>query len=110
MLVATEGRSPVRLLVTGGVGYVGSVVSSLLVEEGHEARIFRNLSKRSRLKTPTTSRPKHYVRPERLTRLLVNESGRFFYTPPRLGLNRPDEGYERLRAMSETFVLHAIAM
>ncbi len=34
-----------RLLVTGGAGYIGSVVSSQLVEEGHEVIVIDNLSK-----------------------------------------------------------------
>lgn len=34
-----------RLLVTGGAGYIGSVVASLLVEEGHEVVVLDNLSK-----------------------------------------------------------------
>jgi UDP-glucose 4-epimerase len=32
-----------RLLVTGGAGYIGSVVASLLVEEGHEVMVLDNL-------------------------------------------------------------------
>jgi UDP-glucose 4-epimerase len=36
---------PVRLLVTGGADYIGSVVGSLLVEEGHEVVVLDNLSK-----------------------------------------------------------------
>jgi UDP-glucose 4-epimerase len=34
-----------RLLVTGGAGYIGSVVSSQLVEECHEVMVLDNLSK-----------------------------------------------------------------
>lgn len=34
-----------RLLVTGGAGYIGSVVASQLVEEGHEVMVLDNLSK-----------------------------------------------------------------
>ncbi|MGH3344839.1 MAG: UDP-glucose 4-epimerase GalE [Carbonactinosporaceae bacterium] len=33
-----------RLLVTGGAGYIGSVVSALLVEAGHEVTVVDNLS------------------------------------------------------------------
>jgi len=33
-----------KLLVTGGAGYVGSVVANLLVEVGHETVVLDNLS------------------------------------------------------------------
>ncbi len=33
-----------RLLVTGGAGYIGSVVGAVLVEEGHEVTVLDNLS------------------------------------------------------------------
>jgi UDP-glucose 4-epimerase len=36
---------PVRLLVTGGAGCIGSVVASLLVDDGHEVVVLDNLSK-----------------------------------------------------------------
>ncbi len=38
------GTGPLRLLVTGGAGYIGSVVTALLVEAGHEVTVFDNLS------------------------------------------------------------------
>jgi len=34
-----------RVLVTGGAGYIGSVVASQLIEEGHETVVLDNLSK-----------------------------------------------------------------
>lgn len=34
-----------KLLVTGGAGYIGSVVTSQLLESGHEAMVFDDLSK-----------------------------------------------------------------
>lgn len=34
-----------KLLVTGGAGYIGSVVASQLVEAGHETKVLDNLSK-----------------------------------------------------------------
>jgi nucleoside-diphosphate-sugar epimerase len=34
-----------RILVTGGAGYIGSVVTEQLVEQGHAALVFDNLSK-----------------------------------------------------------------
>lgn len=38
-----KGGGDVRLLVTGGAGYVGSVVAALLLREGHEVVVFDNL-------------------------------------------------------------------
>src|ERR1041385_6299406 len=34
-----------RVLVTGGAGYIGSVVTEQLVADGHEAIVYDNLSK-----------------------------------------------------------------
>jgi len=34
----------VKILVTGGAGYIGGTVASLLTEEGHQAAVFDNLS------------------------------------------------------------------
>jgi UDP-glucose 4-epimerase len=36
---------PVKLLVTGGAGYVGSVVAATLLEQGHTVRILDNLTR-----------------------------------------------------------------
>jgi UDP-glucose 4-epimerase len=63
----------VRLLVTGGAGYIGSVVASLLLEEGHEVMVLDNLSKGHRRAVPDGV---SFVRgdlldAERLTRLLA---------------------------------------
>jgi UDP-glucose 4-epimerase len=41
-----------RLLVTGGAGYIGSVVASLLVEEGHEVMVLDDLSRGHRGAVP----------------------------------------------------------
>lgn len=41
-----------RLLVTGGAGYIGSVVASQLIEEGHEVMVLDNLSKGHRRAVP----------------------------------------------------------
>jgi len=46
------GDVSVRLLVTGGAGYIGSVVASLLVEEGHEVVVLDNLAKGHREAIP----------------------------------------------------------
>jgi UDP-glucose 4-epimerase len=37
-------RSPVKLLVTGGAGYIGSVVTAQLLEAGHEVVVLDDLS------------------------------------------------------------------
>ncbi len=37
--------TPMRLLVTGGAGYIGSVVGAQLVEAGHQVTVLDNLSK-----------------------------------------------------------------
>jgi len=47
----------VKLLVTGGAGYVGSVVASQLVEAGHETVVLDNLSKGHRAALPDGARP-----------------------------------------------------
>jgi UDP-glucose 4-epimerase len=41
-----------KLLVTGGAGYIGSVVSAQLVENGHEVVVFDNLAKGHREAVP----------------------------------------------------------
>ncbi|CAA9413928.1 MAG: UDP-glucose 4-epimerase [uncultured Rubrobacteraceae bacterium] len=45
-----------RLLVTGGAGYVGSVVASQLLEEGHEVDVLDDLSKGHRDAVPEGAR------------------------------------------------------
>src|SRR5919107_3219222 len=67
------GDGPLRLLVTGGAGYIGSVVASQLVEEGHEVMVLDNLSKGHRRAVPEDA---SFVRgglmdADRLTRLLA---------------------------------------
>ena len=39
-----KGASFVKILVTGGAGYIGGAVTALLAEKGHEAVVFDNLS------------------------------------------------------------------
>ena len=46
-----------RVLVTGGAGYVGSVVASQLVEAGHETVVLDDLSKGHREAVPEGARP-----------------------------------------------------
>jgi UDP-glucose 4-epimerase len=62
-----------KLLVTGGAGYIGSVVSSQLVEEGHEVMVLDNLSKGHKRAVPEGA---SFVRGDlldakRLTKLLA---------------------------------------
>ena len=45
-----------KLLVTGGTGYIGSVVAYQLVEAGHEAVVFDDLSKGHETAVPETTR------------------------------------------------------
>ena len=41
-----------RVLVTGGAGYIGSVASELLLKAGHEVVVFDNLSQGHRAAVP----------------------------------------------------------
>lgn len=41
-----------RVLVTGGAGYIGSVTSELLLKAGHEVVVFDNLSQGHRAAVP----------------------------------------------------------
>src|SRR5215210_4843784 len=41
----TGVKKRMRVLVTGGAGYIGSVVTEELLKDGHEAVVFDNLSK-----------------------------------------------------------------
>jgi UDP-glucose 4-epimerase len=63
----------VRILVTSGAHYIGSVVASQLLEEGHEVMVLDNLSKGHRRAVPEGA---SFVRgdlldAERLTKLLA---------------------------------------
>jgi UDP-glucose 4-epimerase len=42
--VLEEGQFFMKILVTGGAGYIGGTVAGLLVQTGHKALIFDNLS------------------------------------------------------------------
>ena len=63
----------VRILVTGGAGYIGSTVASLLCENGHEAAVFDNLghSRRERV-AHAVDRAEHDVRPVKQPRNGMN--------------------------------------
>jgi UDP-glucose 4-epimerase len=41
-----------RVLVTGGAGYIGSVVAEELLQAGHEVIVFDNLSRGHRQSVP----------------------------------------------------------
>ncbi|MCL2418027.1 MAG: UDP-glucose 4-epimerase GalE [Conexibacteraceae bacterium] len=45
-----------RLLVTGGAGYIGSIVARLLLENGHEVVVFDNLERGHREAVPAAAR------------------------------------------------------
>lgn len=45
-----------KLLVTGGAGYVGSVCAAVLVEEGHDVTIIDNFSTGNREAVPAGAR------------------------------------------------------
>src|SRR5258708_22119084 len=42
--MSTKARNAVRLLVTGGAGYAGSVCAARLIEAGHEVVVVDDLS------------------------------------------------------------------
>jgi len=46
------GTSPMRVLVTGGAGYIGSVVAEELLQAGHQVVVFDNLSRGHRQAVP----------------------------------------------------------
>src|SRR5262249_59462430 len=47
-----KGRCSVKFLVTGGAGYIGSVVTHLLLAEGHEVTVLDDLSTGYRVAVP----------------------------------------------------------
>src|SRR4030081_1289610 len=46
------GTKPMRVLVTGGAGYIGSVVAEELLQAGHDVVVFDNLSRGHRQAVP----------------------------------------------------------
>jgi UDP-glucose 4-epimerase len=46
------GTKPMRVLVTGGAGYIGSVVAEELLQTGHQVVVFDNLSRGHRQAVP----------------------------------------------------------
>src|SRR6202521_4753324 len=46
------GTKPMRVLVTGGAGYIGSVVAEELLRAGHDVVVFDNLSRGHRQAVP----------------------------------------------------------
>jgi UDP-glucose 4-epimerase len=49
-------RSPMKLLVTGGAGYIGSIVAGQLLNSGHEVVVFDNLQQGHREAVPDQAR------------------------------------------------------
>ena len=45
-----------RVLVTGGAGYIGSVMTKVLIEAGHDVTVFDNLSRGHRAAVTTPAR------------------------------------------------------
>ena len=50
--MAPEGEMTERVLVTGGAGYIGSVVAAQLLERGYEVIVYDNLSRGRRAAVP----------------------------------------------------------
>jgi UDP-glucose 4-epimerase len=50
------GAAPVKLLVTGGAGYIGSIVSNQLLQAGHEVVVLDNLERGHRAAVPAGAR------------------------------------------------------
>src|SRR5271166_5831164 len=46
------GTKPMKVLVTGGAGYIGSVVADELLQAGHQVVVFDNLSRGHRQAVP----------------------------------------------------------
>src|SRR5271157_671225 len=46
------GTKPMKVLVTGGAGYIGSVVAEELLQAGHQVVVFDNLSRGHRQAVP----------------------------------------------------------
>ena len=66
-----------RVLVTGGAGYIGGTVSRMLLQAGHEVTIYDNLCHSKRSAVPEGA---HFVEGELADKVLVEEtlrSGRF---------------------------------
>jgi len=51
-----QAASPVKLLVTGGAGYIGSIVALQLLEAGHEVVVLDNLERGHRAAVPPRAR------------------------------------------------------
>jgi UDP-glucose 4-epimerase len=47
-----DPQPPVKLLVTGGAGYIGSIVAQQLIEAGHEVAVLDNLERGHRAAVP----------------------------------------------------------
>jgi UDP-glucose 4-epimerase len=51
-----SSAAPVKLLVTGGAGYIGSIVASQLLQHGHEVVVLDNLERGHRAAVPSPAR------------------------------------------------------
>ena len=52
-----SAKLPMRLLVTGGAGYIGSIVASQLLAGGHEVVVLDNLERGHREAVPAGATP-----------------------------------------------------
>jgi UDP-glucose 4-epimerase len=66
-----EGDFKMRVLVTGGAGYIGSVITEELLRAGQEVTVFDNLSKGHRRSVPEEA---HFVQGELLERGSVHNA------------------------------------
>ena len=81
-----------NILVTGGAGYIGSVVVEELVSDGHEVTVYDNLSKGHRQSVPRMLSLSKliYLTPKLYQEPCGNERLRLLFTwPPILWLGNP---------------------
>src|SRR5713101_3739254 len=50
-----KSKKPMRVLVTGGAGYIGSVVAEEMLQAGHQVIVFDNLSRGHRQAVPKSA-------------------------------------------------------
>src|SRR5207247_11298940 len=64
-----RGGRDMKLLVTGGAGYIGSVMTAQLLEAGHEVTVFDNLLKGHIQAVPTGA---HFIEGNQLNEELLD--------------------------------------